>query len=191
MLNLLAINLLKLHEGLRLKPYKDVTGTPTIGYGNTFYEDGRKVTLQDAPITEQRAIELFTKVSNAFAKSVKALISTDINDNQLGALTSFAYNVGIGNFKKSNLLKKVNSDPNDETIEQEFAKWNKSKGIVLNGLIKRRSAEYALYKKKTNSKTTFNMKQFFITHKKKILIGLGVVLSLVAGVILYKKYAKR
>lgn len=190
MLNVLAINLLKLHEGLRLKPYRDATGTPTIGYGNTFYEDGRKVTLQDAPITEKRAIELFTKVSNKFAKDVKALLTTEVNDNQFGALTSFAYNVGIGNFAKSQLLKKVNANPDDLSIEQEFAKWNKSKGQVLNGLTKRRQAEYALYKKKSDNLNSNKMKEFFIKFKKPIIIVGGVVV-LIVGVVLFKKYAKK
>ena len=53
-----AVDLIKHFEGLRLTPYLCSAGVPTIGYGSTFYEDGRKVSLQDPPITKERAEEL-------------------------------------------------------------------------------------------------------------------------------------
>ena len=64
---------------------------------------------------------------------------------QFDALVSFAYNVGVGNFAKSTLLKKVNANPNDPTIRSEFEKWNKANGRVLKGLVTRRKEEADLY----------------------------------------------
>jgi hypothetical protein len=57
----------------------------------------------------------------------------------------YIVNLGNGNLKKSTLLKKVNANPNDPEIANEFAKWNKSKGMVLDGLTRRRKAETTLY----------------------------------------------
>ena len=68
-----------------------------------------------------------------------------VNDNQIGALTSFAYNVGIGNLKSSTLLKMVNNNPNDKEIALQFARWNKAASKVMNGLTRRRAAESQLY----------------------------------------------
>jgi lysozyme len=60
-------------------------------------------------------------------------------------LVSFAYNVGVANFKKSTLLKLVNANPNDPNIKNEFMKWKKANSVVLNGLIKRRNEESNYY----------------------------------------------
>ena len=83
-------------EGFETKPYLDDAGIPTIGKGTTFYEDGRPVTLQDAPITEARADELLNfyvgtveeKLRNAYPKM------QDMNPNEIDAIMSFTYNVG-------------------------------------------------------------------------------------------------
>ena len=133
------------HEGLVLKPYLCPAKVATIGYGNTYYEDGKKVTLLDQPITKERAFEMFKEIADRFAKAVSQSVTSDINQNQFNALVSFAYNVGIANFKKSTLLKLVNSNPNDPNIKNEFMKWKKANGVVLNGLIKRRNDESNYY----------------------------------------------
>jgi hypothetical protein len=73
------------------------------------------------------------------------LVQKPINCYQADALTSFCYNCGVGNFRKSTLLKKVNKNPSDPTIRNEFAKWNRSGGKVLAGLTRRRKAEADLY----------------------------------------------
>ena len=69
----------------------------------------------------------------------------DISQSQFDALVSFAYNLGTGALQKSTLIKKVNANPKDVTIADEFLKWNKANGIVLAGLTKRRQAEANLY----------------------------------------------
>ena len=132
-------------EGLRLKPYLCSAKIPTIGHGNTYYPDGKRVTLLDKDITKQQAFDMFKEVANRFAKRVDTLVTSNLNKNQFNALVSFAYNVGTGNFSSSTLLKKVNKNPNDFTIKDEFLKWNKAGGKVLNGLTNRRNEEAILY----------------------------------------------
>jgi len=133
------------HEGLILKPYLCPAKIPTIGYGNTYYPNGKKVTLLDKDITKQEAFEMFKEIANKFAKRVDEFVITELTQNQFNALVSFAYNVGTGNFASSTLLKKVNKNPNDLTIKAEFLRWNKANGKVINGLTNRRIEEADLY----------------------------------------------
>lgn len=144
-LNDKGYNLIKEFEGLKLKPYLCSAGVPTIGYGNTFYENGTKVKLTDAPITKERAEILFKSLAGKFAVKVVPLIKKPITQNQFNALVSFAYNVGVTALQNSTLLKLVNNNPNDANISKEFLKWNKASGKVVNGLTNRRIKESALY----------------------------------------------
>jgi lysozyme len=140
-----AIKLLHKYEGLVLDAYLCPAKVPTIGYGNTFYEDGSKVKIGDK-ITKERAIELFENIlENNFASQVKRLIKSRVTNNQFSALVSFAYNVGVGNLKRSTLLKLVNSNPNDPAIRNQFMRWNRAGGKVLLGLTRRRESEADLY----------------------------------------------
>jgi lysozyme len=140
-----GIDLIKNFEGLKLKPYLCSAGVPTIGYGNTFYETGKKVTLNDPAITEKRAEELLAHLLVSFEKYVDSFCRDDINQSQFDALVSFAYNLGPNSLKASTLLKKVNANPSDPTIKDEFLKWTKAGGKVLKGLVLRRESEAALY----------------------------------------------
>lgn len=132
-------------EGLRLKPYLCSAKVPTIGYGNTYYPDGKRVTLLDKEITKEYAFEIFKGIADKYAKRVSEMVKKPLTQNQLNALVSFAYNVGTGAFSTSTLLKKVNANPNDLTIRNEFAKWNKANGKVIQGLINRRKKESDVY----------------------------------------------
>lgn len=131
-------------EGCKLEAYLCPANVPTIGYGNTYYEDGRPVKLGDK-ITQERADQLFLSVAEDFAKRVRSLLNVILNENQFSAIVSFTYNVGVANLRKSTLLKKVNINAIDQTIEQEFLKWNKANGKPLAGLTRRRQAEAKLY----------------------------------------------
>lgn len=143
-----GISLIKKYEGCKLTAYKCPAGVWTIGYGNTFYEDGSTVKPGDK-ITQERADQLFRNIlEKKFLEPIRKLIVSDINDNMFSAIVSFTYNVGIGNLKSSTLLKKVNANPNDQTIALEFKKWVKSAGKVLPGLVRRRESESDLYFKK-------------------------------------------
>ena len=143
-LNKAGADLIKEFEGCKLKAYQCSAKKWTIGYGNTFYEDGSPV-LPGHAITQEKAEQLFELIANEFAAKVAKLVTAIVTMNQFGALVSFAYNCGIANLQKSTLLKKVNANPNDPTIRAEFAKWNKAGGKVLAGLSRRREAEASLY----------------------------------------------
>ena len=131
-------------EGLKLTAYLCPANVWTVGYGSTFYENGSKVQQGDK-ITLDRADKLLLEMVKRFEISVKGLVKSSINDNQLGALTSFAFNVGVGAFSKSVLLKKINANPNDPTIRNEFMRWRKAGGKVVKGLVTRREVEANLY----------------------------------------------
>jgi lysozyme len=147
MINKATIDLIKSFEGVVLKAYVDPAtgGEPiTIGYGTTIYPNGARVKLGDV-CTEQQALAYLQEDVDRVAANVYGTLKVPVNDNQAGALTSFAYNVGIGNLKSSTLLKKVNKNPDDTTISQEFLKWNKAGGKEMKGLTRRRAAEAKLY----------------------------------------------
>jgi lysozyme len=143
-LNKEGADLIKEFEGCKLKSYQCSAKKWTIGFGNTFYEDGSPV-MPGHAITQEKADQLFEIIANEFAEKVAKLVPSHITPNQFGALVSFAYNCGIANLQKSTLLKKVNANHNDLTIRAEFAKWNKAGGKVLAGLTRRREAEANLY----------------------------------------------
>lgn len=143
-LNKAGADLIKEFEGCKLKAYQCSAKKWTIGYGNTFFEDGTPVVAGNA-ITQQKAEQLFEIIANDFSAKVDKLVTSKVSENQFGALTSFAYNCGIANLQKSTLLKKVNVNHNDLSIRAEFLKWNKAGGKVLAGLTRRREAEANLY----------------------------------------------
>lgn len=138
-------DLIKQFEGYSDRPYKCPAGIPTIGYGNTYYPNGKSVKLTDLKITKEYANEMLAFVADNFAKEVLKAVKSNITVNQLNALTSFAYNLGMTNFRNSTLLKLVNNNPNDANIAKEFLKWNKANGKELKGLTNRRISESALY----------------------------------------------
>lgn len=138
-----GIELVKAYEGLQLKAYLCPANVWTIGYGNTFYEDGTKVQEGDV-ITRERAKELLEFVYDKFEFEVVEMVKVPITENQLGALVSFAFNLGSGALKKSTLLKLVNVQDFSGAAD-EFLKWTRAGGKVLNGLVRRRSAERDLF----------------------------------------------
>ena len=140
-----GLSLIKKFEGVKLKPYLCPAGIPTISIGCTYYEDGTKVRMTDAPISEARATDIFLNVIKHYERSVDSFCRDDINQNQFDALVSFCYNLGAGSLKSSTLLKKVNADPNNLLIAKEFAKYKYNKGKISQGLINRRQAESELY----------------------------------------------
>lgn len=138
-----GIELIKAFEGLSLKSYLCPAQVWTIGYGNTFYEDGTRVQPNEE-ITKERAEEMLEFVYDKFENSVKHVLAVDVTDNQLGALVSFAYNLGVGALGKSTLLKKLNAG-DVQGAGDEFLKWTKAGGKVLAGLVRRREAERKLF----------------------------------------------
>jgi lysozyme len=139
-----GIPIIRKFEGLKLKAYICPAGVPTIAWGNTFYENGSKVQIGDK-ITLDRADKLLFFIVDKFEGEVSKLVKSNINENQKGALTSFIFNLGSTKFGKSTLLKKVNANPNDPTIRDEFMRWVGKDPKTINGLRNRRKAEADLY----------------------------------------------
>jgi len=139
-----GLNLIKRFEGLSLKPYLCPAKIPTIGYGNTFYEEGTKVAMDDKPITIKRAEMLLKLIVDKFAIGVEKVLKVPLEQNQFDAVVSFSYNVGLGSLKSSTLLKKIN-DGKFLEASKEFGRWNKANGKILDGLTKRREAERLLF----------------------------------------------
>ncbi len=140
-----GIDLIKQFEGFSAKPYLCPAKIPTIAYGATFYPDGKKVTMNDKLLTESQGVDLLKNMLSSFEQYVDSYCVDTINQNQFDALVSFCYNLGPANLKSSTLLKKVNANPNDPTIKDEFLKWVKAGGKTLKGLVTRRTAEAELY----------------------------------------------
>lgn len=141
-----GIELITRFEGFRSKPYLDPVGVATIGYGTTFYPDsGKKVLMTDKPITEETARYYLKLVCINFGNEIQKYITKGINQNQFDALVSFSYNVGVGAFKSSTLLKRINNNPNDPDIRRQFLRWINAGGKQLPGLVRRREAEADLY----------------------------------------------
>ena len=140
-----GLELIKKYEGFRAEPYKCPAGVPTIGYGATYYPDGKRVKMTDKPITEKQAADLLKQMVVPFEKAVDSYCIDTINQNQFDALVSFAYNVGTNALKNSTLLKKLNVNANDPTIKDEFMKWVKAGGRTLKGLVTRLKEESELY----------------------------------------------
>ncbi|MBI4939458.1 MAG: glycoside hydrolase family protein [Actinobacteria bacterium] len=146
--SVVAVDMIMKFEGRRLAAYKDPAGVPTIGYGTTVYPTGGRVRLGDT-ISAGEAREFIAFDVARFADAVsKAVKGVPLNQNQFDALVSFTYNIGLGAFQDSTMLKKLVAK--DATgAAKEFPRWNKAtvKGVkqVLPGLVKRRAAERALF----------------------------------------------
>lgn len=126
-------------ESLKLDAYLDVHNIPTIGYGHT----GKGVYI-GLTITEEHADELLELDLNNSENWINRLVKVSLDQNQFDALVAFTFNVGAGNFLSSTLLKLLNAGDYQGAADQ-LPRWNKSGGKVINGLIRRRSAERAMF----------------------------------------------
>ncbi len=134
-----GLSLIKCFEGLRLSTYVCAGGKLTIGYGHT----GKDVD-EDMTITEEEADNLLKSDVKWAERAISSWVSVPLNRNQFSALVSLVFNIGTTNFINSTLLKKLNIGEFDEAADQ-FLRWNKAKGKVLEGLVKRRKAEKELF----------------------------------------------
>ena len=142
-----GLAIIKKFEGFRAKPYACPAGVATIGYGSTYYADGKPVKLTDAPITEAQAQELLQATLAKYEACVNGAVKMPINQNQFDALVSFTYNVGCSAFRTSTMLRLLNQGYEPQAAAQ-FARWNRGGGKVLAGLVSRRAAERALFESK-------------------------------------------
>lgn len=133
-----GLGLIQQFEGCKLSAYLCPAGVWTIGWGRTI-----NVKRGDS-CTQAQADAWLVQEYDAFERKVRALIKVAVTPNQLGALVSFAYNVGVGALQFSTLLRLLNQGDHAGAAAQ-FARWNKAGGKTLAGLTRRRKAEADLF----------------------------------------------
>jgi len=141
--NQAGIDLIKRYEGLELEAYLCPANVWTIGYGHTGPDVGPGM-----QITESEAEDLLRKDLHKFERAVERLVMVPMNPNEFAALVSLTYNIGEGNFSKSSCLRYLNQGNRKEAANR-IELWNKARVggelTVLEGLVRRRAAEKALF----------------------------------------------
>ena len=141
-----GISLIKGFEGKRLNAYYDGVGVWTIGFGTIKYPNGVRVKKGDT-CTEAQAESYLKNDLVKFENAINRLVKVPLNQNQFDAISSFTYNLGETNLSSSTLLKKLNAKDYAGAADQ-FLRWNKAGGKVMNGLTRRREAERNLFLRK-------------------------------------------
>ncbi|MES3537104.1 lysozyme [Enterobacter hormaechei] len=138
-----GIALIKEFEGCKLTAYQDSVGVWTIGYGWTQPVDGKPI--RDGMTIKQETAERLLKTGLvSYEGDVSRLVKVGLTQEQFDALVSFTYNLGARSLSTSTLLRKLNAGDYAGAAD-EFLRWNKAGGKVLNGLTRRREAERALF----------------------------------------------
>lgn len=122
-------------EGKENNAYRDIVGIETICYGFT-----HGVKMGDYK-TDAQCEESLAKELTSYNKDMKKYVSVPLPENMEVAYTSFVWNVGIGAWKNSTLLKKLNSKDYVGACQQ-LLRWDKAGGKTVKGLTNRRQAEY-------------------------------------------------
>ena len=152
------IYFIKQMEGFAPSVYKDVVGVKTLGYGLT----GKEIEGLNN-ITEEKATELLAKYinENYFSPVLSILKMKGINNplqREVDAFASFAYNLGVGSFKSSTLLKKYIEGEREGKIFDEFMRWVNAGGKPYQGLIKRRNYEWKIFSGSNDNIPGYNCK---------------------------------
>lgn len=134
-----AIDLIKRYEGCELEAYLDSHGKWAVGYGQT----GKHIT-PGLRILQSEADQWLKNHVAQLQDDITELVSVPLTQQQFDALVSLVYNIGIGAFARSTLLKKLNQQHYDEAASQ-LLRWDHSQGVQLPGLANRRAAEYRLF----------------------------------------------
>ncbi|HEO9918875.1 TPA: lysozyme [Enterobacter asburiae] len=138
-----GIALIKQFEGCKLTAYQDSVGVWTIGYGWTQPVDGKPIRA-GMTINQETAERLLKTGLVSYESDVSRLVKVGLTQGQFDALVSFTYNLGARSLSTSTLLRKLNVGDYAGAAD-EFLRWNKAGGKVLNGLTRRREAERALF----------------------------------------------
>ena len=146
-INQRTIDLLKQWEGCKLTAYQDVAGVWTIGYGTTANAGVGIEPHEGMTITQAQADELLHKTLDKFAPAVFSRITVPVTSNEFGACLLLSYNIGLGAFAKSTVLRELNKG-NKAGASAAFHMWNKAGGKVVKGLVARRAAEAELFMSK-------------------------------------------
>ena len=138
----IAAALCRKFEGFSAKPYLCPAGYWTIGYGTVFKPDGSQVNENHEPITKETAEEWLQHElrHNYRAGVLHASPVLAKHPEALGAITDFAYNLGVARYRASTLRRRINEEDWD-AARIELAKWIRGGGRVLRGLVLRRKAE--------------------------------------------------
>lgn len=128
------------NEGFVGHIYKDAAGLPSIGVGHLI----RKGEDFSNGITYDQAIDLLKKDLERFESAVNDLVTVPLTQNQHDALVCFSFNVGVGAFRSSTLLKKLNAGDYD-AIPSQLMRWTKAGGRQVAGLVNRRQNEIDLW----------------------------------------------
>ena len=140
-----GMDLIKEFEGFRAKPYLCSAGVPTIGYGSTRYADGDGVSLRDPIISESQAEELFRTTLASYEAGVSKAVKVVVEQYEFDALVSLCYNIGVGNFTSSTLVRLLNDGEAPIDVAAQFLRWNRANSRVIPGLTARRERERALF----------------------------------------------
>lgn len=138
-----GLDLIKEFESFRSEAYMCPSNVATIGYGSTFYLDGRSVKIGDK-ITREESEQLLVATVQMFADEVSKVVKVPLNSNQFSALVSLCFNIGVGAFKKSTLLKLLNNK-DYRGASKQFLRWNRGGNKILSGLTRRRVRERELF----------------------------------------------
>ena len=140
----MAEEMLKSLEGFSGEPYLCPAGELTIGYGHKIKGDEafRRMSYQEAEALLREDVD---GVWSLLKNTIEEKVFNGLGVNQLGALISFVYNIGEGNWRKSTLLKKLNSGVGLKELALELERWVYVDGKKNSGLIKRRRAEKELF----------------------------------------------
>ena len=141
-----AYNLARTFEGLRLDPYLDPAGYPTVGFGHLLSRDKTKGLSGFSPITYEEAETLLTIDLQKAARSVLRLCHVPLTDGRLSALIDFTFNLGAGIIQASTLLRMVNRWEYESAVD-EFHKWVYAGGVKLPGLVRRRASEAEIFRR--------------------------------------------
>lgn len=137
----IATALAREFEGFYSLPYLCPAGVPTVGYGATYYRDGRRVKLTDPAITRDEALALLAwQLDAVYLPQVLKLCPGIDTAGRLGALVDFAFNLGASNLAASTLRRKIIAGLWGE-VPAQLLRWNKAGGVPMRGLTRRREAE--------------------------------------------------
>lgn len=136
--------LIRRFEGWRSRPYLCPAGIPTIGYGATYYPDGRRVRLSDPPLSLLEGEALLDHDADAYERlAVKISPRLLTEPVRAQAIADFVYNLGAARYRGSTLRRKVNEGNWPEAAEQ-LGRWVFGGGRKLPGLVVRRAADATL-----------------------------------------------
>ena len=143
-INNAGLELIKTFEGFSSSPYLDPIGIPTIGFGSIWNDDGSSVTMSQPDLNEAEAESYLRREVRHIEERIGRLIQSELTDNMFSSLCSFTYNIGTGALQRSTMRMKLNRGWYEAAAE-EFPKWRKAGGRVLQGLVRRRIAERSLF----------------------------------------------